>query len=1115
MMFRRASLVHRLRGDVMFLYYIFLLLLLLLFADASKLSIRNRTNRVVLLDTSKATTELQWRTYSAKEDGWVEETYITTALGNLRAYVACNSERSRNDDGELPGDWLYTPRIERHEANRILINITFTVRSCGDLGALKGCKETFKLYGTEVSNTREPSHEGTDKDWNLIDVVAGDPHSGNDAPPRSVIKSFPVTNDSVYFAFRVEGACISLLSVQVFYEVCPEVTQRFTRFPRTVTGNESDSIISVSGSCVDNASPTADTNRSPTYVCKGTGKWELPQGECECNAGYAPSSDFQSCIVCPNDLYKARSGSTNCRRCPRNSRSSGSQKTICSCDLGFYRAKSDTPDTPCTKPPSRPTDLKITARDAENSVVLEWNEPASLGGRKELWYRVKCSDCPPTVRYFPNSSTFLERKLEIKGLNSDKRYSVKIYAENDVSEMVLPGQNQYAIIDIETNRFSPMLVDDLKVDGIQDNGVTISWKPPATSTREDLEYEIETRFNGTLLYNKTTLLYFTIPNLNPQFRYSFKVRARTRTDEFGSWSIPLRYQVGHGVLPGSAKTDDLTENTPVTSVESFWSGGFPVFGLILFVCLLTFFFAFVFIVRTQRSKGNRKHFSDCDGLDSYKNGTLTPDYNTPPHPGIMQSFFRGKLGAPLIQYGSHHSSACYGNTRFKPYVDPTAYEDPNQALLEFANDVDPNLIRITEVIGSGEFGEVCKGVLQPSPKMGAYDLLQAKTIAIKTLKPGSSDKAKADFLMEASIMGQFEHENVIRLIGVVTKSEPVMIVTEFMENGSLDQFLRKHDDGQLQIVQILEMLRGIAAGMKYLTEKGFVHRDLAARNVLVDAQLNCKIADFGLSRGLEGSVEQEYTTNGGKIPVRWTAPEAITHRKFTAASDVWSFGVVMWEVCSFGERPYWEWTNQKVISEITIGYRLPAPMDTPESLHTLMLRCWNIDRHRRPTFAQILQILEEYCRHPDLVYVDSGALESPSIPYGINNISGAQTIAGDGKIPSPPTCMPPPVPLYEFLKLAGLSHCSTKLHLAGVQSVSDLTRLSQIDLISYGLISEEAQKLQRLIAAMQRTLPRQIERQHYSPNAQTASALAHCRIASVPQAISTTTTAANCDGFFV
>jgi len=171
--------------------------------------------------------------------------------------------------------------------------------------------------------------------------------------------------------------------------------------------------------------------------------------------------------------------------------------------------------------------------------------------------------------------------------------------------------------------------------------------------------------------------------------------------------------------------------------------------------------------------------------------------------------------------------------------------------------------------------------------------------------------------MEASIMGQFDHENVIRLIGVVTRTEPIMILTEYMLYGSLDQFLRSNRDGKLTMSQLAKLLQGIASGMKYLTDKAYVHRvcglkeliifklfkDLAARNVLVDDRLTCKIADFGLSRGLRqcsGSMEQEYTTQqGGKIPIRWTAPEAILHHKYTAASDVWSFGVVMWEVRTF------------------------------------------------------------------------------------------------------------------------------------------------------------------------------------------------------------------------
>uniref|UniRef100_A0A8C8YJ35 EPH receptor A6 n=1 Tax=Prolemur simus TaxID=1328070 RepID=A0A8C8YJ35_PROSS len=139
-------------------------------------------------------------------------------------------------------------------------------------------------------------------------------------------------------------------------------------------------------------------------------------------------------------------------------------------------------------------------------------------------------------------------------------------------------------------------------------------------------------------------------------------------------------------------------------------------------------------------------------------------------------------------------------------------------------------------------------------------------------------------------MGQFDHPNIIRLEGVVTKSKPVMIVVEYMENGSLDSFLRKHD-GHFTVIQLVGMLRGIASGMKYLSDMGYVHRDLAARNILVNSNLVCKVSDFGLSRVLEDDPEAAYTTTGGKIPIRWTAPEAIAYRKFSSASDAWSYGI--------------------------------------------------------------------------------------------------------------------------------------------------------------------------------------------------------------------------------
>ncbi|KAI1891364.1 hypothetical protein AGOR_G00143050 [Albula goreensis] len=208
-----------------------------------------------------------------------------------------------------------------------------------------------------------------------------------------------------------------------------------------------------------------------------------------------------------------------------------------------------------------------------------------------------------------------------------------------------------------------------------------------------------------------------------------------------------------------------------------------------------------------------------------------------------------------------------------------------------------------------------------------------------------------------------------------------MIITEYMENGSLDTFLKKHD-GQFTIIQLVGMLRGIAGGMSYLSEMNYVHRDLAARNILVNSNLVCKVSDFGLSRVLEDDPEAAYTTRGGKIPIRWTAPEAIAYRKFTSASDVWSYGIVMWEVISYGERPYWEMSNQDVIKAIDEGYRLPAPMDCPVVLHQLMLDCWEKGRSERPKFGQIVNTLDKLIRNPNSLrqLANSSVWEDPPSP---------------------------------------------------------------------------------------------------------------------------------------
>uniref|UniRef100_A0A3Q1BYL0 Tyrosine-protein kinase SYK n=1 Tax=Amphiprion ocellaris TaxID=80972 RepID=A0A3Q1BYL0_AMPOC len=253
-------------------------------------------------------------------------------------------------------------------------------------------------------------------------------------------------------------------------------------------------------------------------------------------------------------------------------------------------------------------------------------------------------------------------------------------------------------------------------------------------------------------------------------------------------------------------------------------------------------------------------------------------------------------------------------------------------------------------LGSGNFGTVMKGIY----KMKKTE----KPVAVKILKNDDNNPSvREEMLREANVMQQLDNPYIVRMIGIC-EAENLMLVMELAELGPLNKFLQKHK--QTSIKNITELAHQVSMGMKYLEEHNFVHRDLAARNVLLVTQHYAKISDFGLSKAV--AEEQNYykAKGHGKWPVKWYAPECINYFKFSSKSDVWSFGVLLWEAFSYGQKPYKGMKGNDVMQMIESGNRMESPVNCPPEMYDLMRTCWTYKADERPGFSVVEPRLREY-----------------------------------------------------------------------------------------------------------------------------------------------------------
>ncbi|RUS83028.1 hypothetical protein EGW08_009216, partial [Elysia chlorotica] len=374
--------------------------------------------------------------------------------------------------------------------------------------------------------------------------------------------------------------------------------------------------------------------------------------------------------------------------------------------------------------------------------------------------------------------------------------------------------------------------------------------------------------------------------------------------------------------------------------------------------------------------------------------------------------------------------------------------DYSNQLVVFSDEweIDPALLKFSTQLGQGAFGKVVTGYYQD------------QRVAIKLVREGAPVSYKEDLVAEINLMKRIgNHPNIVGLIGACTLNEPIALVMEYVPYGNLHNFLkkcrmegdlRKRSDGPSEITytviqdcgglesgtvtpaDMLSFARQVAMAMEYMTEKKYVHRDLAARNVLIDHGKVVKVCDFGLSRDVFHDNHYKKLTNG-KLPLKWMAIESLRDRIFTTQSDVWSFGIVLWEIVTMGASPYPNVALADLYYVLSSGYRMDKPSNCSQQLYDIMRSCWVEEPQDRPDFTQLRLMLE------DLLTEDRDYLVLEDIDVPISNSDNSSSPSQPGSLGTESLSASPPTLFQSFHKpTRSLSSSSS------TSSTSSLTPLS-------------------------------------------------------------------------
>ncbi|KFM82025.1 Proto-oncogene tyrosine-protein kinase ROS, partial [Stegodyphus mimosarum] len=566
-----------------------------------------------------------------------------------------------------------------------------------------------------------------------------------------------------------------------------------------------------------------------------------------------------------------------------------------------------------------------------SSLTVSWIAP---NDSSVLYYSLECLQEDGVERHESSTSETQvlspQNVITINNLTPRTEYNFRLTLTYSGKEEKLTWpQNSFFQCTTDGDRPSTPGIPQVKHIGRQGQLYQVFWQESINNGYEDLIYELEMRSDhlepdsdGWDLVQNSSNTQWIVDHVSGNINYQFRVRA---TNEYGSSNYS--YSEKPFYLPETEAYIDPGDKTVNIVIAS----------VVAMIILLSVVVAPLCIIYIKKEK--------CKKIlqEVAPNNQLVPDLEL----ATLQDL-------PMHGHFVHETNALYN-----------LGDLPSDEELITLPHIQRDQIILTKFLGSGAFGEVFEGVV--------FDLNEEEPylkIAVKTLKKGATEHEKEEFLKEAKLMSNFKHEHILELLGVCIESNPNFIILELMEGGDLLSFLRSNrptafHSSNLTMDDLLSICTDVAKGCKYLESLHFVHRDLAARNCLVSSYDRedriVKIGDFGLARDIYKN--DYYRKEGeGLLPVRWMAPESLVYGVFTSQSDVWSFGVLLWEVMTLGQQPYPARSNMEVLHYVRDGGRLDKPENCPDDLNEIMLSCWSYDADDRPNFCYCLHALEELRR---------------------------------------------------------------------------------------------------------------------------------------------------------